>query len=87
MVSGFRHQEFRRDRARHHESTHDLQHLPEVVLFPLILISSTLRLESIRKEDLNKPGAELARSSCDAMTCAAVACGKDLGWNLGFMSR
>jgi hypothetical protein len=57
-----------------------------VVFFPLVLILSALRLESIREEDLNEPGAQLPRSSGDTVTCATITGGKYLRWNLEYVS-
>jgi hypothetical protein len=58
-----------------------------VVLLPLVLILCALRLESIREEDLDEPGAQLPRSSGDTVTCATIAGGKYFRWNLEYVSN
>jgi hypothetical protein len=89
VITRLRHQEIRRDGPSHHESAHDLQHCAEMVLLPLelvllllVLVASFIRFESVGEEDLDEPRSKLARGGRDAVACAAVACGEDLGGNL-----
>jgi hypothetical protein len=72
-----------RDRAREHKRAHDLQHQAKVVFLAVVLIRRSARgFERVGQEDLNEPGAEFAGGGGDAVACAAVASGENLGGDL-----
>jgi hypothetical protein len=56
-----------------------------MVLLPLVLVIRVIRLKGIRKEDLHKPGTELAGGGGDTMTGAAVASRENFGRDLGVL--
>jgi hypothetical protein len=58
--------------------------MPKILTFPIELLTLSVGLEGVREEDLDEPGAQLARSGSDAVACTAISCREDFSGNLTY---